>query len=80
MSRETIGAKARRYLYEGRVRVLECHEDDGTATIDVHGSNGSYTVTFEGDRWRCDCPTRRGSCSHVEAVKLITTFTPRMTS
>jgi hypothetical protein len=80
VSRETIAEKARRYLCEGRVRVLECHEDDGTALIDVHGSNGSYTVTFERDHWRCDCPTRRGSCSHREAAKLITTFTPRTTS
>lgn len=70
MSRETVAAKAIRYLSEGRVRVIRVEVDqvDGTATSD---SGQTYSTCHRpGEGWRCTCPSRL-PCAHVAAMELI---------
>ena len=68
--RETIDAKARRYLAEGRVTVE--YADSGTVRASCRGSVAVYRVGFGGGVWRCDCPAR-GRCAHLVAVGLVAT-------
>lgn len=72
--RESAHAKARRLLVEGRVRVLEAHEDDGVFAAEVRGDHAAlYVVSHDADGWSCSCPTR-GECSHLLACELIVVF------
>ena len=66
--RENAEVKARRYLTEGRVRVLAVH--DGRAFARVRGAGLSYDVEITRAGWRCDCAAR-GPCAHVIATQLI---------
>lgn len=74
--RESIHAKAVRYLAEGRVRVLVCNEDSGVITADVRGLGSSYTTGRDNQGWFCDCQAHR-ECAHIVALKLITALEPR---
>ena len=67
--------KARRYLAEGRLRVLDVDENAGTALAECRGSGALYTVSHDEDGWRCNCPAR-GTCAHVTALQLVTVLTP----
>ncbi len=69
MTRETIAAKAARYLAEGRVTVTRVAGDLADAI--VMGDSGEHHVSHDPAGWRCTCPARV-RCSHVEALKLIT--------
>jgi hypothetical protein len=75
--RESIHAKALRYLCEGRIRVRVCLEDDGVLEADVRGLGAVYTVAFAGGEWRCNCDALVKECCHVVAVKTITAMEPR---
>jgi hypothetical protein len=69
--RETVGAKARRYLVEGRLVVH--HVDERTARAECRGDGATWPLGFEDGRWWCACPTR-GRCSHQLALGLVTSF------
>lgn len=42
--RETVDAKARRYLIEARVRVLHCDENAGIIEAEVRGDSRLYST------------------------------------
>ena len=70
MSRESVDAKARRYLAEGRVTVE--YADAETVHATARGSDAVYLAGFSGGVWACDCPAR-GRCAHLVAVGLVAT-------
>jgi hypothetical protein len=63
--REDRHAKAARLLVGGAVSVLEVTRHRCLAT--VKGDTATHAVTFDGDRWTCDCAAV-GPCSHGLAV------------
>ena len=65
MPRENAQTKAARLLVGGAVSVLEVSPHRCLAT--VHGDTATHAVTYDGDRWSCDCPAL-GPCSHALAV------------
>ena len=76
MTRETIPAKARRLLAEGRVTVTRVVGDVVDAVC--AGDTGVYQLGHDPARgWWCSCPVRPGRCSHVEALRLVTIITAR---
>jgi uncharacterized Zn finger protein len=74
--RESARTKAVRYLSEGRVRILECHEDDGTLSAEARGNGRLYVVAHDAAGWSCTCPARGENCAHVLACKSVTVFEP----
>ena len=78
MTRESAAAKARRYLTEGRVCVVEVRP--GYARAIVRGSGAMHEVIEDPSGRSCTCPTR-GTCSHALALGLITApaITPSLT-
>jgi hypothetical protein len=76
MSRETFQEKARRYLVEGRVRVIACDEENGIARAEVRGNGAVYIVDHNEAGWRCDCPART-ECAHIAALKRVMVLKPR---
>jgi hypothetical protein len=75
--RETVDAKARRYLVEARVRVLQCDEDAGVIEAEVRGDCRIYSTGRDGEGWYCTCAARTVDCSHVRALRLVTILEPR---
>jgi hypothetical protein len=65
MPRENAKSKAVRLLAGGAVSVLEVTHHRCTAS--VKGDTAIHAVTFDGDRWACDCAAV-GPCSHALAV------------
>jgi hypothetical protein len=63
--RENAHAKAARLLAGGAVSVREVSRHRCLAI--VKGDTATHTVTFDGDRWTCDCAAI-GPCSHALAV------------
>jgi hypothetical protein len=63
--REDRHSKAARLLVGGAVSVLEVTQHRCTAS--VKGDTATHEVTFDGDRWSCDCAAV-GPCSHALAV------------
>lgn len=77
MTRENAAGKARRYLLEGRVVLLEVSAD--TVAAVVRGDAALRRVDYDGRRgWRCTCPAI-GRCCHLLAVGLVVAVgsTPR---
>ena len=74
--REAVQVKARRYLGEGRLRVLEVDEHAGTALAECRGNGALYTVRRDERGWTCDCPARV-TCAHLVALQLVTALEPR---
>lgn len=71
LGRENAATRALRLLIEARVMIKRI--DDRGVLAEVRGDSGSLrTVTFEIDRWFCDCPARGERCAHVRAVQLVT--------
>jgi hypothetical protein len=71
MTRETIEAKARRYLTEGRLVVTRVLGDEVTAVC--MGETGAYDLGHApGCGWWCSCPVRTDRCSHLAALWLVT--------
>ncbi len=60
--RETTREKGPRLHEEGKVRRV------GSEAFAVEGSTGKYLLRKSGSFWICPCPSRKGDCSHVEAV------------
>jgi uncharacterized Zn finger protein len=73
--RENAAVKGRRYLIEGRVRIIEANDHDGTVTADVRGDGASYNAGRDEHGWFCNCPAR-GQCAHLVALGLIVALEP----
>lgn len=71
--RESVECKARRYLDEGRLRVLS--EDVGAVTATCRGSGATYRLGCDRGGWWCTCPAR-GRCSHLTALALVVDAVP----
>lgn len=69
MARETVEAKGRRYLVEGRLVVNAVSADRTAATC--RGQGEVYRLGHAGD-WFCSCPAR-GRCAHLVARGLVVT-------
>jgi hypothetical protein len=76
--RESARAKSLRYLAEGRLRILDCHEDEGRLSAEARGNGCIYIVSHDPETgWSCDCRARGENCCHVLACKAVTVFQPR---
>lgn len=69
MTRETVDAKARRYLAEGRLVVV--HVDARGARARCRGSGAVYDLEVSGGEWSCSCPARVQRCAHLLALALV---------
>lgn len=69
-TRENVEVKGRRYLVEGRVRVLLVHR--GRIFAEVRGTEQIWHAGLDNGQWFCDCPSRR-RCSHLVALQLVVT-------
>jgi hypothetical protein len=74
--RENVDTKARRYLTEGRVRILLCNEESGVVDAEVRGNGAVYAVNHDKAGWSCDCAART-ECAHIAALKCVTVLRPR---
>jgi hypothetical protein len=73
VTRETIEAKARRYLGEGRLVVTAVDGDLVTAVC--RGQGEQYDLGHDPRRpggWWCSCPVRTGKCAHLLALQSVT--------
>jgi uncharacterized Zn finger protein len=76
---ETVEAKARRYLGEGRLVVTHVLGDQVSAVR--QGETGPYDLGHLPGRGRwCSCPVRTDWCSHLAALWLDTIRRPSHTS
>lgn len=71
---EAIKAKARSYLEQGRVKVVEVTGNHGSFMVSGSAPE-PYLVRYSGD-WTCRCESRVLLCSHIVACQLITDFSP----
>ncbi len=69
MTRESVEAKGRRYLVEGRLVVEHVAGDEIRARC--RGGGAVYELGFSGGEWWCGCPAR-GRCAHLVALGLVT--------
>ena len=69
LSRESAKTKAKRYLIEGRVMILEVSRHRVVAK--VRGSGHVWDCGFMNQVWFCSCPNR-STCSHLIAVQSVT--------
>jgi hypothetical protein len=69
MPRETVEAKALRYISEKRLRITVVNGDDVEASC--RGACSTYTLRWDGRRWSCSC-LARGRCAHLLALWLVT--------
>jgi uncharacterized Zn finger protein len=72
--RESVAAKAHRYLAEGRLEVREVTPDRIVATC--RGDGATYRLGHDARGWWCDCPHRGPRCAHAVALRLVVTRTP----
>jgi hypothetical protein len=74
MTRESVAAKAARYLQEGRLIVTSVNGDRVTAWC--RGDGEVYELGHDLARgWYCGCVART-DCSHLTALRLVTTRRP----
>jgi hypothetical protein len=66
--RETLQAKTERLLVSGRVRIRTANVMGVHALVE--GDHGTHEVRFDGELWRCSCPSYH-PCSHMAAVRLV---------
>jgi len=71
--RESVEAKARRYLGEARLRIVSASSDHVRAI--ARGAGALYDVTCDEGLWRCSCPALT-RCAHVAAAQLIWAIPP----
>lgn len=77
---ENVEQKARRYLAEGRITVMSVAGPNGLIVAEARGTEGIYHLGFDPtkNQWRCTCRSgRKGRCSHLTALKLVTDTTTR---
>lgn len=68
--RENVDTKGRRYLTEGRLRVMSVVGHTIEATCLGDGAE-LYVLGYRAGRWWCNCSART-RCSHLVAVQLVT--------
>lgn len=68
--RESAATKARRYLAEGRVIIVDVRPDKVAAI--VRGDGAHYSAGYAFGQWKCDCPAVSHSCAHLLALRLTT--------
>lgn len=68
--RETAAAKARRYITEGRLVILEVSENRIQAFC--RGDGAIWRPQWTPFGWECDCPARSHNCAHLLALRLVT--------
>jgi hypothetical protein len=67
--REAVDVKARRYLVEGRLRILDVGATSVMANC-VGDSAAIYDCGFADGGWFCNCPAV-GRYAHVAALQLV---------
>jgi uncharacterized Zn finger protein len=67
--RENLDTKTKRLLTESRVFIRWVTPELVSAM--VHGDHGVHQVDLQRGRWSCTCQAT-GTCSHLEAVMLVT--------
>lgn len=71
MSRETIAAKAARYLASARLTVVAVSGDHVGAGC--RGGGEVHRCGHDPGRgWHCSCPARTDRCSHLAALRSVT--------
>lgn len=68
--RESVHAKARRYITEGRLLITEVGQDRISALC--RGDGAIYDLGYRGTEWHCNCPAMTRRCSHLTALRLVT--------
>lgn len=68
--RESATSKAKRYLSEGRVTIVDVKPDRVSALI--RGDGHIYASGYTNGRWTCDCMAVTDRCSHLYALRLVT--------
>jgi hypothetical protein len=77
LTRETVAAKAARYLAEARLTVTAVSGDHVSAWC--RGSGEVYRLGHEPGRgWWCSCPVRTDRCAHLIALQSVTVRTSQM--
>lgn len=69
MTVENHQTKGRRYVTEGRLRVMLVQSDRIYA--ECRGQGEVWHCGYAKRRWWCDCPART-RCSHLVALQLVT--------
>ncbi len=71
MPRETVAAKALRYLSEQRL-TIERADPNGLVVATCRGETGRYTLGWDPVKreFRCGC-LARGRCCHIEALRKV---------
>jgi uncharacterized Zn finger protein len=70
MPRENAAQKARRYLAEGRLQVIEVRPERIAALC--RGDGATYRLSWHRGRWSCTCPALTDRCAHLAALRLVT--------
>lgn len=70
MTRENAVSKAKRYLAEGRLVIIETRPGYVEAT--ARGDGAIHRLGYLRGRWWCACPARSTQCSHLRALRLVT--------
>jgi len=65
VARESVTAKAHRYLIEGRLVVSRVAA--GVVRAHVRGDGSIHELGVDDGRWWCSCPAR-SRCSHLVAL------------
>jgi hypothetical protein len=77
VTRETVQAKAARYLAEARLTVTEVDGDHVSAAC--RGDGEVYRLGHRPGRgWYCSCAARTDQCAHLTALRLVVVRTPRL--
>jgi hypothetical protein len=77
VARETVQAKAARYLAEARLIVTAVDGDYVAAAC--RGDGEIYQLGHQPGRgWWCSCPVRSDCCAHLNALRRVTVRTPRL--
>jgi uncharacterized Zn finger protein len=71
VARESVQAKANRYLAEGRINIERVDVDGGWVIATCRGTDSVYHLGFDPvvKQWRCTCPELKGHCSHLIALR-----------
>ncbi len=74
MPRESAADKGARYLAQHRLTVLRVDRERRVILAECRGSGENYGLGYTaGDGWWCTCPNLTRSCSHLHALKAVTT-------
>jgi uncharacterized Zn finger protein len=68
--RERAEQKGRRYLTEGRLRILSLSERFISA--ECRGDGAIYLLASDAGGWSCSCPAVSDHCAHLIALRLVT--------